>query len=319
MLHLHMMSYPTSQTQLNSLFKDWGKRAPRILNDHEEATFIPEQDVCLITPEKVGYPAPRARLPIPESFNESEPDVVAEAVKRGLKKIIIVYPTRIKYLEALRKFFSLDTDEIHWGNLRRIHQRLPHKADFIFEEAYKQNITVDFLPMVKLTEGSAMDRCISSVRFWTAKKPENAAAYILFDDVIEKGTTIASMLSHLTSYGVPEENILGAVIGDCAIEKHFKLAQVDRKYIAWLRAEHPDTAARVDIILNLIGIHGMEALTTDEAMSLELFTKSAYVIDEKLKVIYRPHLYPPIPEPTRSYVAKLSAIGFKPQSSDRGF
>jgi hypothetical protein len=256
-----------------------------------------------------GFPGPRARLPIPEGFDTSALPPVDEARRLGLRKIVITYPTDKFCLEASKARAEANSarfPNLHWAELSRLH--LQEQAQDLCKQCAKAGITVEFLPMVKLTSGRALDHIkISRVRFWAATQPPTDAAYFVFDDHMSKGTTVAGMLALLVAHGVPEDRLIRPVIANGL--RPFKLTTEQKQGIAHLREHHRDTAAHVDAALNSIGVGGMDALTYDDAQYLGLYsaTPSVAAVREKLDAVFdsREPPYEPIREPDRDYAEPL--------------
>jgi hypothetical protein len=324
------MDGPTiNALELDRLFKDWEVKPP-IFAKNAKKTFVLESELRFRSQEKSGYPAPRSILPIPDGFTLRKADLVAEVEKLNLKKIVIVYPTQFYNLERCRfltKNYPETYSDMHWAAIHEFFDT--DRLNAIMNKATGKGIVVEFLPMVKLAKGSS--NMGNPVRFWTPTKPQPEAAYVLCDDIMGEGKTYAAMLSHLTAYGVPGEHMIGSLNGE---KEPLTLRQEQKQGIAWLRNNHPDTAARADIILDLIGIGGMDGLTSMQAKryGISSATPSPEKVDDSMKELTesirktKPRVesdsatwwgYHPVAEMKGSFIKRVSKLGFPPSSPQR--
>lgn len=299
------------QSTLDDIARRWEKISPQELHGlliNPDAPDVVQLDARTST-EK-GYAGPRERLPIPERFRGFRPTeyfgidpekFVEETHKRGLKKIVVVYPTSHRHLSGTPEWGDVHEEEINRLGVSKYIRSLQN-------EAAKHHMAIEYLPMVKLTHGLAWthETAMTPIRFWTSSKPPQDAAYLITDDIAQHGTTIASMLSHLTRHGISDTHLVRG-----SLSTPLGLQDRQMKFISDLHERFPEVAGRADVVLNLIGISGIEAMTFREARSLGIDSDTICSPDSAknfdgmirftLKEIQR---YADIPEPTANYVSR---------------
>lgn len=307
------------------------------------------------TPAMRGYAGPRERLPLPERFrrggkdwrsidyeNKDDPhrlrQLVEEVKKAGLRKIVVAFPSserRIK--EAIKRSqnndFAKDENEIIYSELQGLD--LKQHIEQLELLAKQHNITLEFLPMVKLTNTTIksfdfdkVNSIIPSVRLWTDKRPLKDAAYYLVDDITISGITLSTMLSHLTHHGIDDSHLIRCK----AAERNIGLTDAQLNFMRHLRANKPEIADKADVVLQLIGIDSIEALMPRELPNtidwqcyeekdfpFTRFEQDAQKFDLKMKNfldVYL-HSYQPVAEPTPQYTDKIRQLQIKRSPVER--
>ncbi|NDF11407.1 MAG: phosphoribosyltransferase [Proteobacteria bacterium] len=309
------------------LFSDWKKK--HVSAEAKDYT-VQYKDVP-VSETLAGFSGPVLTGPLPEELPilskrqvregriKLPRDICTHAMSESAREVVFIYPVSFRNFERLS---ALDPENRTEAELMGLD--IGGGLFSMYEDtrvfAEKRGLVVSTMPVFKLTENSSVAAQIAPVRFWSPKAPSKDGLFVIMDDIVEKGRTVAAIHALLKEHGIPDTHICCIYTRQKEEYQPIHLTDGQKQQIAELRADDPEVAERTDVVLARIGISGMEALFCKEARYLGIDGKGApAAVDAALERAYTESIgaMPAIPHVSEAYLARIERAGYLRGSRSR--